>query len=72
MIFKVNEILIEKNIKGVNFPIEILYKAGMDNVKDNIEFYFDKKYSCESVITELFTRGVISYIEKNNFPYLEK
>jgi hypothetical protein len=44
----------------------------MDNVKENIEFYFDKSYTCESVIKELFIRGVIEYIDKNNFPCLEK
>jgi hypothetical protein len=72
MIFKVKEILSERNVKAENFPTEVLYKAGMDNVKEHIEFYFDKTYTCESVIKELFIRGVISYIEKNRFPYLEK
>ena len=42
----------------------------MENVRDNIEFYFDKPYTCESVIKELFIRGIISYIEKNKFPCL--
>lgn len=73
MIFKVKEMLQERNVKTDNYPTEVLYKAGMDNVKDNIEFYFDKTYTCESVIKELFVRGVISYIENNKkFPYLEK
>jgi len=44
----------------------------MENVRDNIEFYFDKTFTCESVIKELFIRGIINYIEKKNFPYLEK
>jgi hypothetical protein len=69
---KVKEILLERNIEIKNFPIDILYKVGMDNVKNNIEFYSDKTYTCESVIKELFIRGVISYIENNKFPYLEK
>jgi len=64
MINKINEILIERNIKNENFTIDILYKVGMDNVKNNIEFYFDKTYTCESVIKELFIRGIINYIEK--------
>jgi hypothetical protein len=73
MILKVKEILSERNLKSENFSNETLYKVGMDNVKKNIEFYFDKTYTCESVIKELFIRGVIDYIEKNkNFPYLEK
>jgi hypothetical protein len=73
MILKVKEILSERNVKSENFSTETLYKVGMDNVKKNIEFYFDKTYTCESVIKELFIRGVIDYIERNNnFPYLEK
>ena len=65
MIQKVKEILFERNISQ-NYPIEVLYKAGMDNVKENIEFYFDKTYTCESVIKELFIRGVINYIDKKS------
>lgn len=64
MIDKINEILIEKNVKNENFSVDILYKVGMDNVRNNIEFYFDKTYTCESVIKELFIRGIINYIEK--------
>ena len=68
---KLKEILLERNIEVKNFPIETLYKVGIDNVKDNIEFYFDKTYTCESVIKELFIRGIEKYL-KNNFPCLEK
>jgi hypothetical protein len=71
MVHKIKEILMERNIKS-NISVDTLYKVGMDNVKENIEFYFDKSYTCESVIKELFIRGVIDYIDKNNFPYLEK
>ncbi len=71
MVQKVKEILMERNIKS-SISIDTLYKVGMDNVKENIEFYFDKSYTCESVIKELFIRGVIEYIDKNNFPFLEK
>ena len=69
---KVKEILLERNIEIKNFPIDILYKVGMDNVRNNIEFYSDKTYTCESVIKELFIRGIINYIERNKFPCLEK
>ncbi len=72
MIYKVNQLLTERKVETKNFPIDTLYKVGMENVKENIEFYFDKPYSCESVITELFIRGIIDYIEKNKFPCLEK
>ena len=56
------ELLRERNIT-TDKSVEDLYKAGIDNVKSNIEFYFDKSYTCESVIKELFIRGVIRYIE---------
>lgn len=62
------ELLSERNVSTRNIPIDILYKVGMDNVKENIEFYFDKKFSCESVIKELFIRGIVGYIEKRKFP----
>ena len=69
---KIKELLLERNVEIENFPIETLYKVGIDNVRENIEFYFDKTYTCESVIKELFVRGIIDYIEKMKFPYLEK
>lgn len=69
---KIKELLLERNIEVENFPIETLYKVGIDNVRENIEFYYDKTYTCESVIKELFIRGIVDYIEKKNFPYLEK
>jgi hypothetical protein len=67
----IKSLLIERNVEVKNFSYEILYKVGMENVRDNIEFYFDKTFTCESVIKELFIRGIIDYIE-NNFPCLEK
>ena len=69
---KIKELLLERDIEIGNFPIEILYKVGIDNVRDNIEFYYDKSYTCESVIKELFIRGIVDYIQKRKFPYLEK
>jgi hypothetical protein len=69
---KLKELLLERDIEIENFPIETLYKVGLDNVRDNIEFYYDKSYTCESVIKELFIRGIIDYIQKKKFPCLEK
>ncbi len=69
---KIKELLLERNVEIENLSIDALYKVGMENVRENIEFYFDKPYTCESVIKELFIRGIISYISKNKFPYLEK
>lgn len=62
----INNLLIERNIERKNFTLDVLYLAGMENVKNNIEYYFDKTYSCESVIKELFIRGIIKYIDINN------
>jgi len=69
---KIQEFLRERNINSRNFSVEELYKAGMENVRENIEFYYDKTYSCESVIKELFIRGIDNYIKSKKFPYLEK
>jgi hypothetical protein len=69
---KIKELLVERHIEIGNFSIDTLYKVGIDNVRENIEFYYDKSYTCESVIKELFIRGIIDYIEKKKFPYLEK
>ncbi len=69
---KIQEFLRERNINIRNFSVEELYKAGIDNVRENIEFYYDKTYSCESVIKELFIRGIDNYIKNKKFPYLEK
>ena len=44
----------------------------MENVRNNIEFYSDKTFNCESLIKELFIRGIINYIERSMFPCLEK
>jgi len=68
----INSFLLERNVERKNFSDDILYKVGMDNVRNNIEFYYDKTYTCESVIKELFIRGIIDYIQKRKFPYLEK
>ncbi len=72
MLYKIRQLLADRDIESRNFPVETLYKVGMDNVRDNIEFYFDKPYTCESVIQELFVRGIVDYIERSRFPYLEK
>ena len=72
MIHRIKEILLERDVSIENLPLDTLYKVGMDNVRENIEFYFDKTYTCESVIKELFIRGIINYIQQNKFPCLQK
>jgi hypothetical protein len=66
----IQELIRQRNVKY--FSVDDLYKVGMENVKQNIEFYYDKTYTCESVIKELFIRGVVNYIDKDKFPCLEK
>jgi len=66
----IQELIRQRNVK--NFSVDDLYKVGMENVKQNIEFYYDKTYTCESVIKELFIRGVVNYIDRDKFPCLEK
>ena len=68
----IDSLLLERNVERKNFSDEILYKIGMENVRNNIEFYSDKTFTCESVIKELFIQGIINYIQRPKFPYLEK
>ena len=72
MIHRIKEILLERDVSIENLPLDTLYKVGMDNVRENIEFYFDKTYTCESVIKELFIRGIINYIQQKKFPCSQK
>ena len=60
---RIFEFLRERNI-STDMSSDELYLAGIENVKNNIEFYFDKTYTCESVIKELFIRGIINCIRK--------
>lgn len=62
MKYKLFEFLRERNI-STDISSDELYLVGMENVKNNIEFYFDKTYTCESVIKELFIRGIDNYIK---------
>lgn len=61
MIFK---ILAERNLEPKN--LEPLYEAGLRNIVSQIEFYFDKPYTCESVFKELFRRGVIEELKNQS------
>lgn len=57
------ELLRQRNIK-IDISTDDLYTVGIEAVKQNIEFYYDKTYTCESVIKELFIRGIADYIER--------
>ena len=56
-------LLIQRNIDVSRCNIEYLYQSGINNVIRNLEYYYDKPYSCESVIKELFEKGVIEKID---------
>jgi hypothetical protein len=65
MNFIVQNIIHQKSRES-SISEEELYKHGMKYVIDNIEFYFDKPYSCESVLLELFERGIHTFIQQTN------
>jgi hypothetical protein len=54
---------IEQKSSETDINKEILYSKGMDYLVKNIEYYFDKPYSCDSVLIELFQRGITQYIK---------
>ena len=57
-------LLNQYNFEKKNYNIDLLYKAGMENIMDNIEYYHDKPYTCQSVIKELFERGVMKKMKE--------
>lgn len=61
---KIYILLIQKNLDISKYNVERLYQAGLNKIIDNIEFYYDKPYSCESVFKELFDRGVMEEVKK--------
>tara|TARA_B100001059_G_C17489605_1_gene405716 strand:+ start:267 stop:503 length:237 start_codon:yes stop_codon:yes gene_type:complete len=65
---KIKDILIQRNIKISDVSLDHLYNIGIDNIINNVEYYSDKKYTCDSVIPNLFTSGIIDYLEnkRNN------
>lgn len=60
----VSKILIEKGIDPFDWDIDELYDIGKKNVFNNIEFYHDKDYPCNSVIISLFSEGILKHIER--------
>ena len=61
---KVYDILRQNNLDFSKFNIDSLKQAGIQNIVNNLELYYDKPYTCESVIKELFQRGVMEQIRK--------
>ena len=58
-------LLIQRNLELKRYNIDVLYQAGINNIINNIEYYYDKPYTCQSVLKELFERGVIEKIKEN-------
>lgn len=58
------QFLNDKNLNLKKYSNEDLYNAGIKGIIDNIDYYFDKEYTCESVLKQLFTIGIKDYIEK--------
>ena len=71
LIFKMKQvilnILIQNNLDSKVYNIDKLYKAGIDNIINNIEYYYDKPYTCNSVLKELFERGVINELKESQY-----
>ena len=63
---KIYSILLQRNLDINEYNIDSLYLAGVKMIVDNIEFYYDKPYSCESVFKELFNRGILEEIKKES------
>ena len=61
----IKELLKQRNINTNDVPLDILYNVGMNNIKDNIEYYFDEKFICDTVIPELFISGILEYLKTN-------
>ena len=60
------KILGQKGIDYSIYDMEDLYQAGLKMIINNIESYYDKPYSCQSVLHELFERGLMGFIENDS------
>jgi serine phosphatase RsbU (regulator of sigma subunit) len=68
---EVPRILIENGIDPLDYDLQELYEMGRKNILNNIEFYYDKEYSCKSVLKTLFTDGILSFIQSKGRSKLE-
>jgi hypothetical protein len=57
-------LLNQRNLEIKKYNLDVLYQAGINNILLNIEYYYDKPYTCQSVLKELFERGVIEKIKE--------
>ena len=57
-------LLKEKNINADNNRFNLLYEAGVENISKKMEYYYDKPYSCKSVVRKLFEEGVLKELQK--------
>ena len=60
---EISKILIENGFEPFNHDLDELYEAGKTNIFNHIEFYYDKEYSCKSVLKSLFVDGILEFIK---------
>ena len=58
------QLLTQRNLEIKRYNLDILYQAGMNSIISNLEYYYDKPYTCQSVLKELFIKGVIDKIKE--------
>ena len=57
-------ILESKQIELSEKRFDIVYKAGVNNIISNLDYYHNKPYSCKSVLMTLFEEGVLKELQK--------
>lgn len=65
------KILVENGLDPFEYDLQELYEIGRKNIINNIEFYYDKDYSCKSVLRSLFTDGILEFIRSKGRSKLE-
>lgn len=68
---EISRILAEKGIDHSHYDLEQLYQIGKKNIIENIELYWDKDYSCKSVLRSLFVDGIVDWIKQEGKSKIE-
>jgi serine phosphatase RsbU (regulator of sigma subunit) len=61
---QISKILIENGLDPYDYDLQELYDAGKKNLVEHIELYYDKDFTCSSVINSLFTDGILYHIKR--------
>ena len=56
-------ILNERGLNTVDWDIDKIYQIGKDNIVKNIEYYYDKDFTCNSVFKHLFESSINKFID---------